>query len=112
MRARGGKDAPDGEAPPLPAQEEGKPIPPPAGEMTSRKKMQLTLILSVALMVVYCGQSLLITASKNDDGGYDYEYDYEYEYVDYDYDYDYCYDYYYCDDDDYYDYVYYDYNYY
>ena len=49
--------------------------PPPdnaAAIKDTRTRMRLTLILSVALMVVYCGQSVLITASKNDDGGYDY----------------------------------------
>lgn len=43
---------------------------PPAGKTTSRS---LTLILCFGLIVTYMSQGLMITASKNESGGYDYD---------------------------------------
>ena len=45
----------------------------PNKTLSTKRKMQITLVLSLALMVVYCGQSVLITASKNEQGDYDYD---------------------------------------
>jgi len=43
---------------------------PPAGQSTSRS---LTLALCLGLIVTYMSQGLMITASKNESGGYDYD---------------------------------------